>query len=455
MKAQDSSPPEREESKARRDVAAALVLTSSGLALWLGLLSAVSLNYEAVVAPFLLLHALALTVLAGQLKRRLGIWERQLLLLAVASVAGAIVLNLLPLHITGWQINGILHRSLLSAAWLLVLGVASLSRGVYCLRGRTPHAEDLSRYPLLVAPVFLVLAVYALLLVAIGREGLPNLKPEALLTPYRVLPLTEEIWVDGWPTWVDRTLSEVGMRNHIAGTLLLMVLTALLATPVGVSVGVFVSEYGPPWLARTIRGCTTLLRATSPFVLAMMAITLVRASQSTWLSDLVAGFYVTTTGIKHPASGSFLLAAAMIAVLVVPVIARATEQGCRSVPVDLREASWSLGASDSYTLRRIVLPWSLPSVVTGVLLGCAEAAGTLAIIMFIAGSGDFGVGPLRQVTSLTYVIYGAQYGVSKAFRNDMRPYQSTAAIVLLVITIALTVGAQILKSRFAKRYQGA
>jgi len=69
--------------------------------------------------------------------------------------------------------------------------------------------------------------------------------------------------------------------------------------------------------------------------------------------------------------------------LVIPIIARATEEGIRSVPLNLKEGSTALGASRQHTLFHILLPWSYPNIVTGLILGCAEAAGSLATIWFI------------------------------------------------------------------------
>ncbi len=439
---------------ALRDLAPALVLTFGGLAALLGALCLATTRLEAYPAPLLALLGLALVSLVAQVRREGGARDRRLVSLAVLAIPAALLLATLPSYITGLQLNAILHRSLVSAILLLALGVPAVSAGLYYLYGATPRAEDLARYPLLLAPALLALAAYGLLLTRILRDGLAHLHLAALTTPYRVLHWREVVWADGWPTWIEKTLTEVGMRNHILGTLLLVALTALIATPIGVAVGVFVSEFGPPRLVRVVRTTTALLRATSAFVLALLAISLVRGSTGTWLSELLRGFHVTVTGVHRAGGGSFLLAAAVIALLVIPVIARATEDGCRALPQELREGSWSLGASESYTLRRIVLPWALPNVITGVVLASAEAAGSLAVILFMVGSGDFGVGPLREVTSLTYVVFGAQYGVSKAFRNAMLPYQYSAAVVLLAITVGLTLIALALKRHYGRRYLG-
>ncbi|MBT9141115.1 MAG: hypothetical protein DDT30_01702 [Dehalococcoidia bacterium] len=105
-------------------------------------------------------------------------------------------------------------------------------------------------------------------------------------------------------------------------------------------------------------------------------------------------------------------------------------------------------------MTRIILPWASPNIVTGFLMGCAEAAGSVAVIMFMAGTGEHGVGLLREVTSLSYFIFDTRWG-GFTFRTLMRDYQYLAALLLLVITTGLGIAALILKQRLARRYRGA
>jgi phosphate transport system permease protein len=99
-------------------------------------------------------------------------------------------------------------------------------------------------------------------------------------------------------------------------------------------------------------------------------------------------------------NGSYFTAAIILSLLVIPVIFRSTEEGIRSLPPEIRDGSMALGAPEGYTLTRIILPWSLPNILTGLLIGCAEVAGSVAVIMFIAGTGENGVSPLGEVTPL-------------------------------------------------------
>jgi ABC-type phosphate transport system permease subunit len=198
---------------------------------------------------------------------------------------------------------------------------------------------------------------------------------------------------------------------------------------------------------------TTALRAISVLILGITALTISTASKGTILSDIFAGYFVTPAGYKQTTNGTYVTAAIVMSMLVIPIIARATEEGCRSLPKEIREGSIGLGATEGFTLTHLIVPWSLPNIVTGFLLAAAESAGSVAVLLFIAGTGETGVGPLNQVTSLAYLIFGSEYGHG-AFKSSMGPYQFSAGVLLLVITMGLSASGLILKRRLMRRFRG-
>ncbi|MBT9163421.1 MAG: Phosphate transport system permease protein PstA 2 [Chloroflexi bacterium] len=412
----------------------ALTLAISALGIVLGCLSLVLNSLEAYPVPLLGFLSFSLIGLLLHVHHHRGVWERGLIILAGFSLISALLLLALPEFLYGFQINAIFHRSFISALLLFAAALPSSCSSLRHLLGATPAAEDISRYPLIILPIFLALAAYALFISHIFSEGAANLDWEIITTPY------------GHPIRV------AGMRNHILGTLLLMALTSLISLPIGVGAGVFLSEYGGR-LAGVVRFSLGALRGISVFILGITALSLVGYSEGTFLSDIITGVYDAGAG-QRAADGSFLTAAIFLSLLVIPIIARATEEGIRSLPTEIREGSLALAASEGRTLTRIILPWASPNIVTGLLLGCAEAAGSLAVIMFMAGTGEHGVGLLREVTSLSYFIFDTRWG-GFTFRTLMRDYQYLAALLLLVITTGLGIAALILKQRLARRYRGA
>ena len=104
----------------------------------------------------------------------------------------------------------------------------------------------------------------------------------------------------------------------------------------------------------------------------------------------------------------------------------------------------------------IQLPWATPNIITGLMLGCAEAAGALTIIFLMSGPGQFGIGPLNETTSLSYLIFEMKYGLimGDTVPKSMGGDQALAGLVLLVMTVGLTAIALIMKRQLAKRFKG-
>ncbi len=370
-------------------------------------------------------------------------WDRgAIVLLASTALAGA-MLSWLPEYAYGHSVNGLVHRSLFTAIILLAVALPSMCIALFYVLGATPTARDRSWYPLLVLPVAAAFGAYGLILARLIEKGAPDLSWHAVTGVYSSQLVGSAI------------VSESGMRNYILGTLLLIAMTALIALPIGIGVGIFVSEY-EGWLARIVGFSTAMLRAISVFILAVSAVSLVKwvgEDDSTGpFSNLIRGVYTDAAGFDHPTKGSFLTAAMFLSLLVIPVIARATEEGLRSLPRDIREGSTALGATDGHALLRVLLPWAAPNIMTGLLLGTAEAAGSVTVLLFISGNGQYGVGPQHESTSLAYLIFDAGRGTN-TFKEVMGQYQFSAALLLLCITFSLTIGSLVLRQKFASRYR--
>lgn len=423
-------------------------------ALLLGWVLLGSNELEAWIIPVLGAECLLAQVLIFDVYRQKRTWDLKLALLAGLLYAAILAMYFLPSHWTGLELNAIIHRTIFGMIFLFVSGVWLMAAGVFYMLGGSLQAGDISRYPLLITPVGLALGVYAVLILQIVVNGLPGLQWEALSQPYYdyVYPVRTAVGGD-WPAFTTENRTGVGILNHILGTGTLMLLTTLMALPVGVGTGIFLSEYASDRFGNLLRFIITSLRSISTLILGMTALSLVRMSSGTVFAFLTKGFRFDGFLLRENEGGSFFLASLVLSLLIIPIITRATEEGCRSLPPELREGSLALGANEEITLRRITLPWSLPNIVTGALLGCAEAAGDMAVLFFIAGRGDFGVGAFQQVTSLAYLVFDVYWGTSN-YKSLMGPYQFTAGLILMLITIGLGISALFLKRWLRRRYQG-
>jgi phosphate transport system permease protein len=435
-----------------------IIMILSLAALVIGGLS-LSLNtLEAYPVPLMLLLGLSLIFLFYLVRyssRKVG-WK--ILVVALLVIVSVIFLRILPEYYQGLGINGIIHRSFFSALLLLAFSVPAMSISLNNYYGNTPRANDISSYPMFVIPILLALVVYGMIIFHIIAEGAPHLNWSLLFKPFIYQSTVSEVWRDGWPYFESSIVSQAGMRNHILGTFLLIGLTSAISLPVGVGTGIFIHQYAGKKVAYIINFTTTSLRSISGIILAITAINLLRSvhtGEGTTIGYILHGFGYSIEGMIMEGRSSYLFVSFFISLLVIPLIAKATEEGFNSLPRDIWEGSLSVGASIEHTLIHILLPWSLPNIITGLVLGCAEAAGSLSIIFLICGTGEFGVGPLNETTSLAYLIFDCKYGkeLGDQVQNIMGEYQFTAALLLLIITMGLTVTALVLKSRLSRRYK--
>jgi phosphate transport system permease protein len=185
----------------------------------------------------------------------------------------------------------------------------------------------------------------------------------------------------------------VGLWNAIQGTAVIAFFAMFIAVPIGISAGIYLSEYGNNKLGGTIRFMSDVLTGTPSIVLGYFSYIVLVGSLG-W-------------GLATPAG------AVTIAILIVPYLARITELALRQVPVSMREAGFALGATEPTVVFKIVLPGALSGVITGALLALAISVGETAPLIYTAGFSSYPLNfadPVHsllhsQVGYLTYVIW--------------------------------------------------
>ena len=160
-----------------------------------------------------------------------------------------------------------------------------------------------------------------------------------------------------------------GLANAIAGSLIMVVLATLLGTPIGILAGVYLAEYGRNhWLGSTTRFINDLLLSAPSIVIGLFVYAVV----------------VAQTGKFSAWSGVLALA-----LIVLPVVVRTTENKQQLIPNTLREAAFALGAPKSVVISKVTLRAARAGVLTGVLLAVARIAGETAPLLFTALSNQF------------------------------------------------------------------
>jgi phosphate transport system permease protein len=211
-----------------------------------------------------------------------------------------------------------------------------------------------------------------------------------------------------------------GIGNAVAGTGMLVAIASAVALPVGVGAGVFLAEKGDGRLGQTIRFASDVLSGVPSVVIGIVAYGLAVVPMKRF-SALAGGL--------------------ALALLMVPTLARATEEFVRLVPGSLREASLALGVPRWRTSLSIVLRTALGGIVTAVLLAVARAAGETAPLLFTSLNNQYwNFRPDQPTASLTVQIFN--YAISPY--QDWHDKAWTAALVLLLLVGVLNLAARVL-----------
>jgi len=219
-----------------------------------------------------------------------------------------------------------------------------------------------------------------------------------------------------------------GMANAILGSLKLLLLAAVFGLPVGLMAGIYLAEFGSKTFSFVIRYTTDLLNGVPSIVIGIFAYSLV------------------VLPVKH---FSTLAGGVALAIMVIPITVRSTEEFLRSVPGSLREGAMALGASKWKTIATVVLPAASGGILTGMLLALARVAGETAPLLFTAFSNRFWSASWSQPTaSLPVMIY--TYAI--ATYDDWHRQAWAAGLVLLMLVLLANLGCRLaLSSRGSAR----
>jgi phosphate transport system permease protein len=222
-----------------------------------------------------------------------------------------------------------------------------------------------------------------------------------------------------------------GMANAITGTLILVALAALMAVPIGVISGVYMAEYAGSRLASAIRFAADTLNGVPSIVIGVFAYG-VAVLPFKQFSALAGGF--------------------ALGVMMIPIIARTTEELLLLVPSAIREGALALGATRARAVFTVVLPSAAPGIVTGVVLALARIAGETAPLLFTSFNNRFFTASLTQpIASLTVQVF--TYAVSPY--EDWHRQAWAGALVLVGIVLFCSLAARFATRRLERMHARA
>ena len=236
-----------------------------------------------------------------------------------------------------------------------------------------------------------------------------------------------------------------GFLDPLLGTFLLTVMGTALAVLPGIATAVWLSEYARPfWLARAVESAVEVVAGTPSIVLAIFGLIVFSNGLLSFLSFTAEGGAVF--------GRSFFAAAAMMALIALPLIVGSTREALQAIPRHVREASYALGKTKTATIRRVLLPAARPGIATGTALGMGRIAGDTAIVVILLGaslqlSGAGGFEPFDTLRGTGSTLTSYVFVNSPAGEGNAPEKAYAAAFVLLLIVMVLNFAVDLISRR--------
>jgi len=221
-----------------------------------------------------------------------------------------------------------------------------------------------------------------------------------------------------------------GMANAIAGSLIVTLLGAVFAIPIGVMSGIYAAEYSGTRIAGGVRFAADTLNG---------------------VPSIVIGVFVYTIAVLPFRSFSALAGGLALGIMMIPLIMRTTEELLRLVPPTLREGALALGATRARAVFTVVVPAALPGILTGILLALARIAGETAPLLFTAFNNRFWSTDVTQpISTLTVQVF--TYAIAPY--EDWHRQAWAGALVLVMMVFICSLLARLATARMERMQRG-
>jgi len=231
-----------------------------------------------------------------------------------------------------------------------------------------------------------------------------------------------------------------GIWPELLGTFYLTVGAMIFAIPMGLIAAIYLTEYAPEnAFVSFLRTCISTLAGVPSIVFGLFGL----------------AFFINTLGVSQ--SKSVLVGSMTLALMILPTVIRASEEAILAVPRTYKEAALSLGAGRWHTVLTVILPASLPGILTGIVISMGRAAGETAPIIFTAAVSVGKPLALWQVFSsptpaLSWNIYNL--ATEHEAMDEIRHVQYGLVLVLVSLVLLLNLAAILMRARIAKRLRG-
>lgn len=208
-----------------------------------------------------------------------------------------------------------------------------------------------------------------------------------------------------------------GIGHAIVGSLILLTLASAIGMPIGIACGIYLAEFGSGWFGTIVRFLTDTL---------------------TGIPSIIVGVFVYTLLVLPSKHYSAYAGGVALALVMIPIVARTTEEMIRLVPTSLREGALALGAPQWKVTMNVVLPAAASGIATGAMLAIARVSGeTAPLLLTVLGSRFFNWYLDQPMASLTVEIYNN--AISAYEEENAKAWAATLVLMTIILAINLIV----------------
>ncbi len=232
-------------------------------------------------------------------------------------------------------------------------------------------------------------------------------------------------------SFASRFPERAGIKAALAGSIWILVLTALISFPISVAAAIYLEEYAPRnWITRLIQLNIANLAGVPSIVYGILGLTL----------------FVRTFALER----SVLSGALTLSILILPVIVMASQEAIRAVPSSIREAAYGLGATRWQVVRQQVLPMAMPGIMTGTILALSRAVGETAPLIMVGAVGFIAFTPTGLRDEFTVLPLQIYNWISRP-QEEFHALAAAGIIVLLALLLTMNAAAILLRNRYRTR----
>ncbi len=413
-------------------------------ALWCGIPAMILFVFWLAFEP-----AIITNIVVAEFPAEIKNLQESRLNLVINDVKNLVEGNIVSSETKTWLQSAADHYKDLQVVSKAALAVIALSLAIICalvvwrkispqLRARN-HVERIFKYFLIACSTFAIFTTIGIVLSVLFEA----------VRFFKVIPITDFLFGLDWSPQMAIRADQVGSSGAFGaipvfmGTLMISAIAMLVAAPLGLMAAIYLSEYADIKIRAVVKPLLEILAGIPTVVYGFFA-------------ALTVAPFIRNTGSligMDVSSESALAAGLVMGIMIIPFVSSLSDDVINAVPQSMRDGSYALGATNSETIKQVVIPAALPGIVGGILLAVSRAIGETMIVVMAAGlTANLTLNPLKTVTTVTVQIVTLLVG-DQEFDSPKTLAAFALGLMLFIVTLVLNIIALFVVRKYREQYE--